>query len=140
MSELRQRIRKTSLHAKIVEAEETIPLFQNGMNLGFSGFGGGHPKTVPGLLADHVEKNNLQGEMRFNVFTGASIGLDIEDRWASLGMTDRRWPYQTGDRIRREINAGNVRMGDKHLSLFAQDLGAGFYTRDRGGEAGYRPG
>lgn len=134
MSELRQRIRKTSLHAKIVEAEETIPLFQDGMDLGFSGFGGGHPKTVPGLLADHVERNNLQGKLRFNVFTGASIGLDIEDRWASLGMTDRRWPYQTGDRIRSEINAGNVRMGDKHLSLFAQDLGAGFYTRERGGK------
>ncbi len=128
MSELREKIKRKSLHSKIMEPEETIPFFKNGMDLGFSGFAGGNPKLIPMILADHVEKNELQGKMRFNVFTGASIGLDVEDRWASLLMTDKRWPYQTANVSREQLNIGLIRMGDMHLSIFAQDLGYGFYT------------
>ena len=134
MSELRKRIRKTSLHERIMTAEDTIPFFRNGMDLGWSGFTPvGYPKVVPLALADHVEKNNLQGKMRFNLFIGASIGGDVEDRWASLLMTDKRWPYQTGKVVQQQVNDGTVRMGDKHLSLYAQDLAYGFYTKERGG-------
>lgn len=134
MSELLKRIRKSSLHARIMTAEETIPFFRNGMDLGWSGFTPvGYPKVVPLALADHVEKNNLQGKMRFNLFIGASIGGDVEDRWASLLMTDKRWPYQTGKVVQQQVNDGTVRMGDKHLSLYAQDLAYGFYTKERGG-------
>ena len=65
MSEIHQRIRKTSLHSKIRKAEEVIPLFKDGMNLGWSGFTpAGYPKAVPIALADHVEKNGLQGKMK----------------------------------------------------------------------------
>ena len=135
MSELHKRIRMKSLHAKIVAAEETIPYFKNGMDLGWSGFTPvGYPKVVPAVLADYVEKNNLQGKMRFNLFIGASIGAEIEDRWASLKMTDKRWPYQTGKVIQKGVNNGEVRMGDKHLSVYAQDLGYGFYTKEKGGK------
>ncbi len=134
MSELRRRIRKASLHARIMKAEETIPFFRNGMDLGWSGFTPvGYPKVVPLALADYVEQNNLQGKMRFNLFIGASIGAEVEDRWASLQMTDKRWPYQTGKVVQKQVNNGTVRMGDKHLSLYAQDLAYGFYTKQRGG-------
>lgn len=134
MSELLKRIRKKSLHAKIMKAEDTIPFFKDGMDLAWSGFTPvGYPKVVPLALADHVEQNNLQGKMRFNLFIGASIGAEVEDRWASLGMTDKRWPYQTGKVVQQQVNDGTVRMGDKHLSLYAQDLGYGFYTKQRGG-------
>ena len=111
MGELHKRIRKTSLHARIMRAEETIPFFRNGMDLGWSGFTPvGYPKVVPLALADHVEKNNLQGKMRFNLFIGASIGAEVEDRWASLQMTDKRWPYQTGKVVQKQVNDGTVRM------------------------------
>src|SRR5512138_2695659 len=134
MSELRARIRRPSLHGKIMAAEDTIPFFRNGMDLGWSGFTPvGYPKVVPMALADYVEQNNLQGQMRFNLFIGASIGAEIEDRWASLLMTDKRWPYQTGKIVQKQVNNGTVRMGDKHLSLYAQDLAYGFYTKQRGG-------
>ncbi len=134
MSELLKRIRRTSLHARIMKAEDTIPFFRDGMDLGWSGFTPvGYPKVVPLALADYVEKNNLQGKMRFNLFIGASIGGDVEDRWASLRMTDKRWPYQTGKVVQQQVNDGTVRMGDKHLSLYAQDLAYGFYTKERGG-------
>lgn len=134
MSEFLSRIRKKSLHSRIMQAEDTIPFFKNGMDLGWSGFTPvGYPKVVPLALADYVEANNLQGKMRFNLFIGASIGQEVEDRWASLQMTDKRWPYQTGKVIQKQVNDGTVRMGDKHLSLYAQDLGYGYYTKERGG-------
>ena len=134
MSELHKRIRKTTLHERIMTAEETIPFFRNGMDLGWSGFTPvGYPKVVPLALADYVEKNNLQGKMRFNLFIGASIGAEVEDRWASLQMTDKRWPYQSGKVVQKQVNDGTVRMADKHLSLYAQDLAYGFYTKQRGG-------
>ncbi|HZV81411.1 MAG TPA: acetyl-CoA hydrolase, partial [Geobacteraceae bacterium] len=100
MSELHKRIRKTSLHDRVKRVEEVIPLFENGMNVGWSGFTpAGYPKMVPIALADHVEKNDLQGKLKFNLFIGASVGVETEDRWASLDMIDRRWPYQTGKNI-----------------------------------------
>ena len=134
MSVLQQRIKRSSLHAKIRKVEDVIPLFKNGMNLGWSGFTpAGYPKVVPIALADHVEKNSLQGKLKFNLFIGASVGVETEDRWASLDMIDRRWPYQTGKNIQAGINQGRIRMGDRHLSMFAQDLGYGFYTKDNGG-------
>ena len=128
---LQDRVQCKSLMSKVMTAEQTIPFFKDGMNLGWSGFTpAGYPKVVPIALAEHVEKNNLQGKLKFNLFIGASVGAETEDRWAVNDMIDRRWPYQTGKNIAAGINQGRIRMGDKHLSLFAQDLGYGFYTKD----------
>jgi len=128
---LQDRVRCKSLLDKVKTAEQCIEYFKNGMNLGWSGFTpAGYPKMVPIALAEHVEKNNLQGKLKFNLFIGASVGAETENRWAINDMIDRRWPYQTGKDIAAGINAGRIRMGDKHLSLFAQDLGYGFYTKD----------
>lgn len=128
---LEDRVRCKSLLSKVVPVEKTIEMFKDGMNLGWSGFTpAGYPKAVPIALAEHVEKNNLQGKLRFNLFIGASVGAETENRWAQNDMIDRRWPYQTGKDIAAGINAGRIRMGDKHLSLFAQDVAYGFYTKD----------
>ncbi|HLO26737.1 MAG TPA: acetyl-CoA hydrolase/transferase C-terminal domain-containing protein [Geobacteraceae bacterium] len=133
-SELHRRIRDPRLYSKIMDAEDTLSFFSDGMYLGFSGFAEGHPKTVPGLLADYVESNGLIGKMRFNVFTGASVGTDVDNRWSRLRMFDRRWPHQQGDTIRLAINEGAVSFGDRHLSMFAQDFGYGFYTLENDGK------
>jgi acetyl-CoA hydrolase len=104
------------------------------MNLGWSGFTPvGYPKAVPIALADHVEENNLQGKLRFNLFVGASVGVETEDRWAQLDMIARRWPYITGKNIAKRINTGRLDMGDIHLSQFAQNLEFGFFTKEKGG-------
>ena len=82
------------------------------MDLGWSGFTpAGYPKAVTIALADHVEKNNLQGQLKFNLFIGASVGAETENRWAELDMIDRRWPYQTGKNIAKGINEGRIRIG-----------------------------
>lgn len=128
---LQDRVRYKKLLDKVMTAKETIQFFKPGMNLGWSGFTpAGYPKAVPIALADHVEENNLQGKMKFNLFIGASVGAETEDRWATLDMIDRRWPYQTGKNIAKGINEGRIRMGDKHLGLFAQDVAYGYYTEN----------
>ena len=134
MSDFQQRIACPALFQRIRTAQDVLPLFKNGMNLGWSGFTpAGYPKAVPKALADHVEQHNLQGQLRFNLFIGASVGTETEDRWAGLDMIARRWPYQNGRNIQEGINNGRIRMQDKHLSMFAQDLVYGFYTKDLGG-------
>jgi len=128
---LEDRVRRKSLLNKVRTPEECIEFFTPGQNLLWSGFTpAGYPKAVPIALADHVEANNLQGKWKFNLFIGASVGAETEDRWATLDMIDRRWPYQTGKNIAKGINEGRIRMGDKHLGHFAQDAGYGFYTKN----------
>jgi acetyl-CoA hydrolase len=36
------------------------------------------------MLADHVEKNNLQGKLKYSLFVGASSGAETEVRCSSL--------------------------------------------------------
>ena len=41
-------------------------------------------------IANHVEVNNLQAnpetKKQFNLFVGASVGPEVEDRWARMDM------------------------------------------------------
>jgi len=130
-SALLSRIARPSLHSKIATAEQTFKFFKNGQSLGWSGFTpAGYPKEVPTALADHVEKNGLQGKLKFRLFVGASVGEEVEDRWAALNMIQTRWPYQSGKAITQKINSGEIDMGDIHLSIFAQDIAWGFFTKD----------
>lgn len=79
-------------------------------------------RKVPTALADHVEKNNLQGKLKYGLFVGASSGAETENRWARLNMIERRSPHQVGKEIAKGINNGNINFFDKHLSMFPSDL------------------
>src|SRR5450756_400900 len=75
---LQDRVRHKYLLSKVMTAEETVQFFKPGMNLGWSGFTpAGYPKVVPIAVAEHVEKNNLQGKWKFNLFIGASVGAEL---------------------------------------------------------------
>ena len=77
---------------------------------------------MPTFLADHVEKNSLQGQLRYSLFVGASSGAETENRWAALDMIERRAPHQVGKSIAKGINEGRIKFFDKHLSTFPVDL------------------
>lgn len=79
-------------------------------------------RKVPAALADHVEKNNLQGQLKYSLFVGASSGAETENRWARLNMIERRSPHQVGKEIAKGINNGQIKFFDKHLSMFPSDL------------------
>lgn len=118
--------------SKVCKPEDLLHHFPNGSYIGWSGFTGvGYPKKIPTFLADHVEKNNLQGQMRYSLFVGASSGAETENRWAGLDMIERRSPHQVGKAISKGINNGAINFFDKHLSMFPSDLVYGFYTKDR---------
>ena len=85
-------------------------------------------RKIPTMLADHVEKNNLQGKLKYSLFVGASSGAETENRWAALDMIERRSPHQVGKAISKGINEGRIDFFDKHLSMFPSDL---VYVRDR---------
>lgn len=129
---LKSRVRRPSYLNKVAKAEDLIDLFPHGSYIGWSGFTGvGYPKKVPTALADHVEKNNLQGKLKYSLFVGASSGAETENRWARLNMIERRSPHQVGKEIAKGINAGQIQFFDKHLSMFPSDLVYGWYTKDR---------
>ncbi|KAH3901803.1 Acetyl-CoA hydrolase [Saccharomycodes ludwigii] len=128
---LKQRVRYAPYLKKLKQPEELVPLFKDGQYIGWSGFTGvGAPKVIPDAIADHVEKNNLQGKLQFNLFVGASAGPE-ESRWATNSMIRKRAPHQVGKPISAAINDGRTLFFDKHLSMFPQDLTYGFYTKDR---------
>ncbi|CZR59587.1 acetyl-CoA hydrolase [Phialocephala subalpina] len=129
---LKSRVARPSLLKKLCHPEDLIHHFPNGAYVGWSGFTGvGYPKKIPTMLADHVEKNGLQGKLKYTLFVGASSGAETENRWAALNMIERRSPHQVGKSIAKGINNGNIKFFDKHLSMFPVDLVYGFYTKDR---------
>ncbi|KAK7751981.1 acetyl-CoA hydrolase [Diatrype stigma] len=129
---LKSRIRRPSMLKKLCRPQDLLHHFPDGAYVGWSGFTGvGYPKKMPTFLADHVEKNNLQGKLKYNLFVGASSGAETENRWAELNMIERRSPHQVGKAIAKGINNGQIKFFDKHLSMFPVDLVYGFYTKDR---------
>lgn len=64
----------------------------------------------------------MQGQLKYNLFVGASSGAETENRWARLNMIERRSPHQVGREISKGINNGQIKFFDKHLSMFPSDL------------------
>jgi succinyl-CoA:acetate CoA-transferase len=117
MIDIRDRVRNKALHAKIVSAEEAAAIIKPGMNIGTSGFTpAGYPKAVPLALANRMK----QEPYKINLWTGASVGKELDGALAEAGGIDRRLPYQTNDAIRKQINSGKINYTDLHLSHVAQ--------------------
>jgi succinyl-CoA:acetate CoA-transferase len=117
MIDIRDRVRCKALHAKIVTAEEAAALIKPGMNIGTSGFTpAGYPKAVPLALAERMKQEKFQ----INLWTGASVGKELDGALAEVGGVARRLPYQTNDALRKLINSGQVAYTDLHLSHTAQ--------------------
>lgn len=117
MININDRVRNAALRAKIVSAEEAAAIIKPGMNIGTSGFTpAGYPKAVPLALAERMKKENFQ----VNLWTGASVGKELDGALAEAGGIHKRLPYQTNDAIRKQINSGKIQYADLHLSHVAQ--------------------
>ncbi|MCX7779495.1 MAG: acetyl-CoA hydrolase/transferase family protein [Negativicutes bacterium] len=123
MIDIRDRVRNTALHAKIVSAVEAAALIKPGMNVGTSGFTpAGYPKAVPLALAERMKKEPF----KINLWTGASVGKELDGALAEVNGIQKRLPYQTNDAIRKSINNGTIQYTDLHLSHVAQMSRYGF--------------
>ncbi|MDR7867213.1 MAG: acetyl-CoA hydrolase/transferase family protein [Sporomusaceae bacterium] len=123
MIDIRDRVRCKELHAKIVSAEEAAAIIKPGMNIGTSGFTpAGYPKAVPLALAERMKKDPF----KINLWTGASVGGELDGALANANGIAKRLPYQTNDALRKQINNGQVQYIDMHLSHVAQMSRYGF--------------
>lgn len=123
MVDILDRVRNKELQAKIVSAEEAAACIQPNMNIGTSGFTpAGYPKAVPLALAKRMEKEPF----KINVWTGASVGPEMDEALAKVHGIKRRMPYQTNKELRTQINSGEVEYCDFHLSESAQLARTGY--------------
>ena len=119
-----ERIRCELLKSKIMGAEEAADLIMNNSLVGTSGFTpAGYPKAVPMALAKRADKGD---KIQIDLFTGASVGPELDGLLSERGMIRRRYPYQTNNILRNSINNGSVKYNDMHLSNSAQYLKYGF--------------
>ncbi len=116
-----ERIRHTRLQTVVTSAEEAASWIQDGMTLGLSGFTrAGDAKAVPLALVDRAATESF----KVNVFTGASLGSDIDRLFAEAGIVHKRLPFQAEPAMRQKINSGEHLFIDQHLSHTAEMIRA----------------
>lgn len=114
---------------KVMSAEAATDFIHNGDNLGVSGFTpSGYPKAVPLALSERYKGTDF----KVNVWTGASVGPEIDQAMVEAGIMARRLPYQTNGTLRKAINEGKVKYADIHLSHMAQMVRYGFMANRKG--------
>ena len=125
---LNDRVRCSSLHDRIMSAEQAAALIPNGANVGMSGFtGAGYPKALPQAIAAHAKAAHAAGKpYKINVWTGASTAAECDGAMASAQAMGQRLPFNTDPIARKAINAGEIDFIDMHLSHVAQHAWFGF--------------
>jgi succinyl-CoA:acetate CoA-transferase len=117
MEKYLERIRDPRLHNRVVTPEEAASWIQDGMTLGLSGFTrAGDVKAVPFALVKRAEKESF----KVNVYTGASLGSDVDKMFAEAGILGKRLPFQADPTMRKGINRGDFLFVDQHLSHTAE--------------------
>ena len=112
-----ERIKDSSLHDLVVKAEDAASWIRDGMTLGLSGFTrAGDAKAVPFALVERAKKEKF----KVNIFTGASLGSDLDKLLSEAGIINKRLPFQADAAMRKNINAGNHLFVDQHLSHTAE--------------------
>ncbi|GIP40472.1 acetyl-CoA hydrolase [Paenibacillus sp. J31TS4] len=110
-------LRDSRLKERIVSSDTAASMIQDGMTLGLSGFTrAGDAKAVPTALA----KQANQRKFKVNVYTGASLGSDVDRLMAEAGIVNKRLPFQVDNTMRAEINKGGMLFVDQHLSHTAE--------------------
>ena len=123
---LSDRIRNADALNLITSADSAASLIKDGMTVAVSGFTpSGCPKAVPKALTKQVEDGR---SVHINLYSGASVGGEIDEDWSKAGIIKRRYPYQTSASIRGKINSGDINYFDMHLSQSAQQIKHGPFS------------
>ncbi|WP_420848068.1 acetyl-CoA hydrolase/transferase family protein [Neobacillus citreus] len=117
-----ERIKDSRLWDRVVSPEEAASWIQDGMTLGLSGFTrAGDVKAVPFALVKRAEHESF----KVNVYTGASLGSDVDKLFAEAGIIGKRLPFQADPTMRGKINNGEMLFVDQHLSHTSELVRAG---------------
>ena len=124
---IRQRVRNDQAESLIVSAEKAAELVKDGMIIGVSGFTpSGYPKAVPVALAERAKRGD---KFQVDIYSGASLGPEIDTLMTESGIIRKRLPYHTDATIRKAINMGKVQYVDMHLSQAPQYVNLGFLPK-----------
>ncbi len=117
-----------SLPFPVLTPDEAGRLIQHGQTLGFSGFTpAGCPKAIPPAIARMAEEEHAAGRpFKVGVLTGASTGDSLDGALARAEAVAFRAPYQSDPTLRAQINAGETKFFDMHLSVMPQMIRYGF--------------
>src|SRR3974390_2832082 len=117
-----------SLPFPILTGEEAAEFIDHGSTVGFSGFtAAGCAKAIPRAMATKARREHEAGKpFKVGVLTGASTGPSLDDTLAEAKAISFRTPYQSSAKLRKQINCGEVRFVDMHLSMLPQAVRYGF--------------
>lgn len=121
---IEERIRHKGLRHRVVWPHQAAELINDGDVVGISGFTrAGDAKVV---LLELVKRSAKEGRpIRIDLWTGASVGDEVDGVLAEQGLLRRRLPFQAEGRLRRAINRGEVAFTDHHLGHTAEFLRSG---------------
>mgnify|MGYP000350872797 FL=1 len=118
------RIRDKTLRSRVMSSAEAAALIKDGMTVGTSGSTpAGYPKAVPLALAERVKREGL--DLKISLWTGASVGDELDGALVDAHVVSRRLPYQSQARLRQAINDAEVYYTDQHLSHTAELVRSG---------------
>jgi propionyl-CoA:succinyl-CoA transferase len=117
-----------SLPFPMLSAAEAAELIRDGQTIGFSGFTpAGAAKAIPAALAEKAKREHAAGRaFKVGVLTGASTGKSLDGALAEAEAISFRTPYQSNATLRKQINSGQVKFVDMHLSVLPQNARYGF--------------
>lgn len=111
------RIGMKELAGKVMSAKEAAALISDGDVVGMSGFTrAGDAKVVPAALVERAKNEKF----KIDVYTGASLGPEVDHDLAIAGGIRKRGPFQADKGIRTLINNGEILFADMHLSHGAE--------------------
>lgn len=120
---LKERLRNPKAFDLIMTAEEAAEMIEDKMVIGASGFTpSGYPKAVPMAVAERAKAGE---RLKLDLYSGASVGPELDGAWAEAGIIRKRLPYHTNATIRDKINKGDIEYIDMHLSHSTQYVNMG---------------
>ncbi len=120
---LKERIRNEKYFSLIKTADEAAELIKDGMAVGISGFtNAGYPKVVTHALAEQAKAGR---DIKIDLYSGASVGPEVDTELVEAGIIRKRFPYQTNSNLRKAINSGKVDYADMHLGRSPEFIAAG---------------
>src|SRR5699024_12586487 len=103
MNEDMNRIRYKQLQDKVTTADKIAAQIKDGITLGLSGFTrAGDAKAVPMALIERAKSEAF----KVDVYTGASLGSDIDKEIADAGIIGKRLTFKADRTLRKKINYG----------------------------------
>lgn len=122
--QIAEKVRYAKLRDRIATPGEAASLVKDKMTVATSGMArAGYPKTFPTALA---ERGRSGEKLKIDLYTGASVGEELDGQLSSLDMIEKRLPYQSIKSIRDSINKRKIKFIDQHLSHTGEQVGYGF--------------